>query len=128
MKFLKKYRIKKTDTQDLRKKVEIDPFFYWKKILLIMFIILMLVVVACFVLYYGVSKGMFVNKKSKQEIQDLESVILKTDKLDKLVKLFKEREEIRKNILESENIITDPSIQSLNNLINQSNSEIVQNP
>jgi len=104
------FKFKKVKAQDLKKSVEIDPFFYWKKILMIVFFVLMFVAVICFGLYYFVNNGKLVDTKSKEEVQSLEIVELRIDKLNKIFEIFENRDIERTNIIESKDFVPDPSI------------------
>ncbi len=104
LKFTKKIRL-----ASLRKTIEIDPFFYWKRILFMMFIVLGVVAIFSILIYYAVNNGLFVDKKSKAEVQALEVTELKDAEIQNLVKMFEDRAAKRAEIINSGVKYQDPS-------------------
>ncbi len=104
LKFKPKYK-----SGSFKKTIEINPLSYWKNILILTSIILLIAGVLSFAVYYMATNGMLVDKKSRNEVQDLVATNLNDKGLKRLVDSFTENTLKRTEIINSKIIFPDPS-------------------
>lgn len=102
----------KYKTGSLKKTIEINPLSYWKNILILTGAILLIAALLSLAVYYMATKGMLVDKKSKNEVQDLVATNLNDKGLKNLVSSFEQHTLKRKEIIDSKTVFPDPSIKT----------------
>lgn len=83
----------------LKKAVDIDPLKRWKQILFIVLMILILTIIVTTFFRYALVHNLLVKKSIKEKVEELQTNQFKQNELRMVISEFRNRSEIREQIL-----------------------------